>query len=665
MNTGQSFRVFAAVRGLLRPTAFDNFVFGRSHIRDLRSLKIYVLENEAELSYMAERFCSARELFPGEMHVNRRTLITGLLHKLALLLAGHTHGSLTLQQSLEKLPRTTYGHVDPAEVLLLLLRWAPSLSLGERRQLSQYVRTEPLRYKSDINLWDLFRALRLRYVDDSQIIDPRPSRKVINESDDLALLPYRTPLVEGPIIPVAADDDMLYRPYSSYRHRYLKYTDPLLIEKSSEWEWVHEEVTFAGRRLLLDPVAGLVYEEPRVGDPLQACGKLEYGHIIEVEPMEQWNFIPTLSKRLHRQHSQVQQFFSTWGGGTTGGGGGVWLHPSSLRRLLRWLMPDISLSEVAALQAIVDTNRQGHLGRMELYHAVDDMVAVLQMPRGWLQDELRTALHRVAAHIGHSRRTALRTFDQYDSDMDGALRPSELMAMLKNLGPLLTSTERRRIATYAWSLTVIRDSRRVTQMEMMRALQMVQIRITPNGTYWPTLTPSERLTMREPVYLSDRPYYSPPYTKPLPLDMPSYATPPRLAYTPYTGTYKTSLSAERASGMGSSAAAAASSPLRMSEPFQTPAATIPAPDSSLVGSAQREVERAERSVHKLEDAENLLKEAVELYKAANDHGRQSAAEANLTKVGTLLKEARYEKAEKSAKLGDMRMDYARHRMDTP
>ena len=56
----------------------------------------------------------------------------------------------------------------------------------------------------------------------------------------------------------------------------------------------------------------------------------------------------------------------------------------------------------------------------------------------------------------------------------------------------------------------------------------------------------------------------------------------------------------------------------------------------MVFTAKKDAERSERSVTKLRDAENLLKEAVDLYKAANDVGRQRAAESNLVKVGWQL-----------------------------
>ena len=69
----------------------------------------------------------------------------------------------------------------------------------------------------------------------------------------------------------------------------------------------------------------------------------------------------------------------------------------------------------------MDTNRQGHATRVEVYAAVDDMTAVLQMPKSWIHDELRNGLHRMAAHIGHSRNTAVRSFDIIDTDLDGAL----------------------------------------------------------------------------------------------------------------------------------------------------------------------------------------------------------------------------------------------------
>lgn len=64
--------------------------------------------------------------------------------------------------------------------------------------------------------------------------------------------------------------------------------------------------------------------------------------------MQQWSFVTTLSKRLHSQHSQVLDFFTAWGVSTASGS--LVLHPQALRRLLRFLMPDLALAECAALQ---------------------------------------------------------------------------------------------------------------------------------------------------------------------------------------------------------------------------------------------------------------------------------------------------------------------------
>ena len=80
-----------------------------------------------------------------------------------------------------------------------------------------------------------------------------------------------------------------------------------------------------------------------------------------------------------------------------------------------------------------------------------------------------------------------------------------------------------------------------------------------------------------------------------------------------------------------------------------------------VDSAKKDVDRADRSVTKLRDAENLLREAVDLYKAANDVGRQRAAETNLVKVGGLLRDARYDKVDRDAKLSELRMEQTRMR----
>ena len=78
----------------------------------------------------------------------------------------------TPTQALERLQRTSYGHVDTSEVMLLVLRWAPSLTLLERRQLTQYVQASPAALaapsrllRSEVSLWDTFHALRLTLMD--------------------------------------------------------------------------------------------------------------------------------------------------------------------------------------------------------------------------------------------------------------------------------------------------------------------------------------------------------------------------------------------------------------------------------------------------------------------------------------------------------------------
>jgi hypothetical protein len=89
------------------------------------------------------------------------------------------------------------------------------------------------------------------------------------------------------------------------------------------------------------------------------------------------------------------------------------------------------------------------------------------------------------------------------------------------------------------------------------------------------------------------------------------------------------------------------------------------PMDVMVTSARKDVDRAERSVVKLHDAEKLLKEAVDLYKAANDAGRQRAAESNLLKVGELLREARVDKVDKESSLNMLRAEQSRLRFGTP
>ena len=71
----------------------------------------------------------------------------------------------------------------------------------------------------------------------------------------------------------------------------------------------------------------------------------------DMDVMQQWSFVTTLSKRLHDQHTQVLDFFTAWGVSTASGA--LVLHPQALRRLLRFLMPDLSLAECAALQVRV------------------------------------------------------------------------------------------------------------------------------------------------------------------------------------------------------------------------------------------------------------------------------------------------------------------------
>ena len=108
-------------------------------------------------------------------------------------------------------------------------------------------------------------------------------------------------------------------------------------------------------------------------------------------------------------------------------------------------------------------------------------------------------------------------------------------------------------------------------------------------------------------------------------------------------------------------------------PPATPPPTVGAADSGsfgtpvdmMVASARKDVDRAERSVVKLHDAEKLLKEAVDLYKAANDAGRQRAAESNLLKVGELLREARVDKVDKESSLNMLRSEQSRLRFGTP
>jgi hypothetical protein len=79
---------------------------------------------------------------------------------------------------------------------------------------------------------------------------------------------------------------------------------------------------------------------------------------------------------------------------------------------------------------VVDSDIHGCVGRTELISAADDLTATLQMPKSWMHNGLRSTLHRLAAHIGHSRRSAAATFDRLDNDMDGALRPYEVRGLL-------------------------------------------------------------------------------------------------------------------------------------------------------------------------------------------------------------------------------------------
>jgi hypothetical protein len=128
----------------------------------------------------------------------------------------------------------------------------------------------------------------------------------------------------------------------------LEYPAARGVAVAQDWEWVLDETYQGGRRLLVDPNDGQMFEESRKGEALVAVGRVELGRFEEVDVFLQWSFLTTLATRLHRQHSQVQEFFTAWG--SSNGGGQLVLHPQSLRRLLRWLMPDITLAETAALQ---------------------------------------------------------------------------------------------------------------------------------------------------------------------------------------------------------------------------------------------------------------------------------------------------------------------------
>lgn len=104
------------------------------------------------------------------------------------------------------------------------------------------------------------------------------------------------------------DDEILDRPYASWRARYdtptrwrywrSKYdpyydplTDPLALDYRrdallpppprvpADWSWQLDEVTWAGRRLLLDAATGLVYEEANPGAMLWSVGRLALGQV--------------------------------------------------------------------------------------------------------------------------------------------------------------------------------------------------------------------------------------------------------------------------------------------------------------------------------------------------------------------------------------------------
>jgi hypothetical protein len=64
----------------------------------------------------------------------------------------------------------------------------------------------------------------------------------------------------------------------------------------------------------------------------------------------------------------------------------------------------------------------------------------------------------------------VRAFDDMDTDFDSALRPTELMAYLKALAPLMSATERRRLALHVYSFTVVKDTRRITQVATLDPL---------------------------------------------------------------------------------------------------------------------------------------------------------------------------------------------------
>ena len=98
------------------------------------------------------------------------------------------------------------------------------------------------------------------------------------------------------------------RPYASWRARYdtptrwrywrSKYdpyydplTDPLALDYRrdallpppprvpADWSWQLDEVTWAGRRLLLDAATGLVYEEANPGAMVWSVGRLALGQV--------------------------------------------------------------------------------------------------------------------------------------------------------------------------------------------------------------------------------------------------------------------------------------------------------------------------------------------------------------------------------------------------
>ena len=57
------------------------------------------------------------------------------------------------------------------------------------------------------------------------------------------------------------------------------------------------------------------------------------------------------------------------------------------------------------------------------------------------------------------------------------------MSFVKALSPLLPASERRKVAVYAYSFGVVADCRRVSQSDMMKALQFMHLRVLP-GRSW-------------------------------------------------------------------------------------------------------------------------------------------------------------------------------------